>query len=100
MARMNPKREKLIEAAVKAAEASGKTYLDPKILFGQASNDDMARYSAEMLALTAIHTADELGRWSGEARISVAPIEESYPGALLSRCCRSPTATCRFSTNR
>ncbi|MBZ5760624.1 MULTISPECIES: NAD-glutamate dehydrogenase [Rhizobium] len=82
MARMNPKREKLIEAAVKAAEASGKTYLDPKILFGQASNDDMARYSAEMLALTAIHTADELGRWSGEARITVAPIEGVAPGGV------------------
>jgi len=82
VARTNPKREKLIEAAAKVASASGKSFLDPRILFGQASNDDLARYSAEMLALASIHTADELDKWSGDARVSVAPIDGVTPEGI------------------
>lgn len=56
----NPKREKQIEAARKIAAATGKAHLDPEILFGRASNDDMELYSPEMLALAAAHAAKEL----------------------------------------
>ncbi|MET0747879.1 MAG: NAD-glutamate dehydrogenase [Rhizobium sp.] len=83
MARSNPRRDKTIEAATRIAKASGAAYLDPKILFGQASNDDMARYSADMLAFSAIHTAAELSLWTGTApRISIAPVEGVAPDGI------------------
>ena len=52
-ARNNPKREKQIESARKIAAATGEAHLDPEILFGRASNDDLELYTPEMLALSA-----------------------------------------------
>jgi glutamate dehydrogenase len=79
----NPKREKQIEAARRIAKATGDAYLDPEILFGRASNDDMNRYSPEMLALTAVHTARELAEWTRDApRISIEPIEDVLPDGI------------------
>jgi glutamate dehydrogenase len=79
----NPKREKQIESARRIAEATGDAYLDPQILFGRASNDDMDRYTPEMLALSAVHTAKELSEWTGNApRISIDQIEDVTPDGV------------------
>src|ERR1700754_1856001 len=79
-ARNNPKREKQIEAARKIAAETGDAHVDPAILFGRASNDDLERYTPEMLALTAVHAASELSAWSGsKPRVSIDTIAEVEP---------------------
>ncbi|TCL73057.1 NAD-glutamate dehydrogenase [Rhizobium sp. BK251] len=79
----NPKREKQIEAARKIAAATGDGYLDPGILFSRASSDDLERYTPEMLALSAVHTASELAAWSGSApRVSIATIADVEPEGI------------------
>ncbi|MFS8047149.1 NAD-glutamate dehydrogenase [Rhizobium sp. BR 314] len=79
----NPKREKQIEAAQKIAAAAGGVYLDPEILFGRASNDDMGRYSPEMLALAAAHAAKELAAWSKTApRVSIEQVANIEPDGV------------------
>ena len=79
----NPKREKQIEAARKIAAATGETHLDPEILFGRASNDDMERYSPEMLALAAAHAAKELAAWSGTSpRVSIEQVANIEPDGV------------------
>ncbi|RAX43506.1 NAD-glutamate dehydrogenase [Rhizobium tropici] len=78
--RTNPKREKQIDTARKIAAASGKAHLDPEILFGRASNDDMERYTPEMLALAARHAARELAAWSGTSpRVSIEQVANIEP---------------------
>jgi glutamate dehydrogenase len=81
--RTNPKREKQIEAARKIAAATGETHLDPEILFGRASNDDMERYSPEMLALAAVHAARELAAWSGASpRVNIEQVANIDPDGM------------------
>ncbi|AYG67964.1 MULTISPECIES: NAD-glutamate dehydrogenase [unclassified Rhizobium] len=82
----NPKREKQIEAARKIAATAGEAHLDPEILFGRASNDDMERYTPEMLALAAAHAARELAAWSGTSpRVSIEQVANIEPdGAAVS----------------
>ncbi|QYA13610.1 NAD-glutamate dehydrogenase [Rhizobium sp. AB2/73] len=79
----NPKREKQIEAARKIAAATGKAHLDPEILFGRASNDDMELYSPEMLALAAAHAAKELAAWSGTSpRVNIEQVAGIEPDGI------------------
>ncbi|HET7414032.1 MAG TPA: NAD-glutamate dehydrogenase, partial [Pararhizobium sp.] len=86
--RSDPKRGRKM---LKVGEIAGKLckpHLDPHILFDRASDDDLARYSPEMLALTAIHAQAELDAWDhGEARITIdtmAGLEiEGEPLSLL-----------------
>ena len=59
-ARQNPKREKLIEKARKIATGDKAEHLDPLILFGRASNDDLEAYTPEMLELSTAHAARRL----------------------------------------
>ncbi|MDL2399756.1 NAD-glutamate dehydrogenase [Rhizobium mayense] len=81
--RTNPKREKQIEAARKIAAATGEAHLDPEILFGRASNDDLERYSPEMLALASVHAARELAAWSGTSpRVSIEQIANIDPDGV------------------
>jgi len=63
--RSDPKRNKTIARASEAAKALGEPLLDPHLLFDRASNDDLARYTPEMLALTAVHARKELAAWNG-----------------------------------
>lgn len=82
-ARNNPKREKQIESARKIAKATGETHLDPEILFGRASNDDLELYTPEMLALSAVHSAKELDAWNGKApRVGIDTIAGVTPGSI------------------
>ncbi len=53
----NPKRDRHIDAARAAGSRFGAETLPPEVLFGGASNDDLDRYTPEMLALTAAHAA-------------------------------------------
>ncbi len=81
--RNNPKREKQLEGAAKVAAATGDNYIDPEILFGRASSDDLERYTPEMLALSAVHSASELAAWKGEnARISIETIAHVEPNGV------------------
>jgi glutamate dehydrogenase len=82
-ARNNPKRDKLVENARKVALAAESRHLDPGLLFGHASNDDLETYTAEMLAHAAIHAAGELDAWDGEtARVTVASVEHVEPEGI------------------
>jgi glutamate dehydrogenase len=63
-ARQHPKREKQIETARKIADALDGPHLDPFILFGWASNDDLEVYTPDMLAYAARHAADRLTAWN------------------------------------
>ncbi len=79
----NPKREKQIEAARKIAAATGEAYLEPEILFGRASNDDMELYSPEMLALAAVHAGRELAAWNGTSpRVSIEQVANIEPDGV------------------
>jgi glutamate dehydrogenase len=64
--RNNPKREKQFEKARTLATASAKPFVDPSVLFGRASSDDIDHYTPEMLAESAIHTRAELSQWNGK----------------------------------
>ena len=79
--RNSPKREKQIESARKIAAATGEPYLDPEILFGRASGDDLELYTPEMLALSALHSAAELSAWNGKSpRVNIGTIADVTPG--------------------
>ncbi len=79
----NPKREKQIEAARKIAAATGEAYLEPEILFGRASNDDMELYSPEMLALAAVHAGRELAAWNGTSpRVNIEQVANIEPDGV------------------
>ncbi|MDM9624468.1 NAD-glutamate dehydrogenase [Rhizobium sp. S152] len=81
--RNNPKREKQLEGAAKVAASTGDNYIDPEILFGRASGDDLERYTPEMLAISAVHSASELAAWKGrDARINIASIAHVEPGGM------------------
>ncbi|NSL20346.1 NAD-glutamate dehydrogenase [Agrobacterium tumefaciens] len=78
--RNNPKREKQIEKARQQAIAENAPFLDPGILYGRASADDIEYYSAEMLAASAAHSFEALSRWTGDApHISIAQVEGVTP---------------------
>ena len=62
-ARTNVKREKHIEAAKAAAAALGAKTLNPDILFGRASKDDLEHYTGPMLAAS----GDGLTATAGES---------------------------------
>ncbi|MCK8781850.1 NAD-glutamate dehydrogenase [Rhizobium sp. NTR19] len=63
-ARQNPKREKQLEKARQLLAGNEGPSLDPVILFGRASDDDLENYPPEMLALAARHAGKRLQAWS------------------------------------
>ncbi|MCX8999516.1 NAD-glutamate dehydrogenase [Rhizobiaceae bacterium BDR2-2] len=64
-----------IDAARRLAQDSGEPCLDPALLYGRASSDDLDRYTAGMLAAGAVHAARELAAWrGGEPRITIGPV--------------------------
>ncbi len=78
--RSNPKRDKVLEAARQAAKSSGKPTIDPILLYGRASADDIEAYNAEMLAAGSAHAAAEIAAWDGkDARVTVAQIDAITP---------------------
>ncbi|MDS7598186.1 NAD-glutamate dehydrogenase [Agrobacterium tumefaciens] len=78
--RNNPKREKHIEKARQLATAEKTPFLDPGILYGRASPDDIENYSAEMLATSAAHTFEALSRWKGDKpHIGISAVEGVTP---------------------
>ncbi|MBW6424516.1 NAD-glutamate dehydrogenase [Rhizobium sp. XQZ8] len=83
VARQNPKREQQIDDARKiAAEGTG-PHLDPEILFGRASNDDLEIYTPDMLALSAKHAAERLQAWTRiRADITVEPVPGIEPDGV------------------
>ncbi|HUH49418.1 MAG TPA: NAD-glutamate dehydrogenase, partial [Mycoplana sp.] len=87
--RSNTRREKQIDAVAAAAAKRGEKFIDPSILFGRASNDDLDIYSDEMLAATAAHAHAEIFAWDGcEPRVTVtndaAVAPQGTPISILS----------------
>jgi glutamate dehydrogenase len=81
--RQNPKREKQIENARKVAAQDKGPFLDPLILFGRASNDDLTNYTPEMLAVSARHAAERLNAWTRvRADITVMPVAGVEPNGV------------------
>ncbi|RWX74552.1 NAD-glutamate dehydrogenase [Neorhizobium lilium] len=63
-ARQHPKREKQIDKARKLAAGLDGPPLDPFILFGWASGDDLENYTPDMLARAARHAGGRLKAWT------------------------------------
>jgi glutamate dehydrogenase len=76
-ARQHPKREKQIDKARQIALGMDGPHLDPLILFGRASTDDLEVYTPDMLAHSARHAAGRLQEWS---RIRADITVQSLPG--------------------
>ncbi|MCJ8519847.1 glutamate dehydrogenase [Pseudorhizobium tarimense] len=80
MARQNPKRDKQIENARKVAAQSLKPFLDPSVLFGRASSDDLENYTPEMLASAATHARRCLDEWTRiRSSVTLEPVEGVEP---------------------
>ncbi len=83
VARQNPKREQQIDDARKIAAKGTGPHLDPEILFGRASNDDLEIYTPDMLALSAKHAAERLQAWTRiRADITVEPVPGIEPDGV------------------
>ncbi|MGF0539789.1 NAD-glutamate dehydrogenase [Agrobacterium sp. ES01] len=77
------KRDNLHESARQIATAIGEPFLDPSTLFERASNDDMERYTPEMLAFSALRAAQDLASWDGNApQINIASITGVEPDGV------------------
>ena len=80
MSRQNPKRDKQIETATKAATEGGQAFLDPAILFGRASTDDLEHYTPQMLADLAVHAAQCLKNWNRvRPSVTLQPVKDVEP---------------------
>ncbi|NTJ43409.1 NAD-glutamate dehydrogenase [Agrobacterium larrymoorei] len=78
--RNNPKRDKQLEKAKKLASQTGKPHIDPAILFGRASGDDIEYYTPEMLSALSQYTVNELSGWKRDIPyISVSQIDGVSP---------------------
>ncbi|MEN9895280.1 MAG: hypothetical protein RIR97_1132, partial [Pseudomonadota bacterium] len=76
----NPKRDRQLTHAKEVADVIGDDVIDPAILFGRANSDDLDLYTAEMLALSAIHAAAEISAWNGtQPRVTIAELEHVEP---------------------
>ena len=57
------KRDELLEKAAETARSLGGEFLAPAVIFGRASNDDIDRYDASMLARSAARAAGDIAGW-------------------------------------
>ncbi len=79
----SPKRSKQMDGARSFASKVGKDFLDPAILFGRASDDDLAAYTPEMLGIAAAHSATRLKNWNRlRADITVTQIPGVEPAGI------------------
>ncbi|MHA7971128.1 NAD-glutamate dehydrogenase [Rhizobium sp. CAU 1783] len=83
VANRKPRREQQFESARRIAVANGEAFIDPGILFGRASNDDLDLYTPEMLAFSAVRAAQDLAAWDGEQPcITIEPIADVTPDGV------------------
>ncbi|KAJ0335451.1 hypothetical protein COL154_014415, partial [Colletotrichum chrysophilum] len=87
--RNDPKRNKVVAKVVEATRKLDDPSLDPHILFDRASNDELERYTPEMLALSAVHAKQELTAWDHRTpRITIRDHEgieiDGAPVSILS----------------
>ena len=79
----SPKRSKQMDGARSFASKAGNDFLDPAILFGRASDDDLSIYSPEMLGIAAGHAANRLKTWDRiRADITVTQIPGVEPAGI------------------
>jgi glutamate dehydrogenase len=79
-ARSNPKRDKVLEAARQAAATQSEPAIDPILLYGRASVDDLEAYDVDMLVAGSVHAAAEIGAWNGtSARVTISEVTGIQP---------------------
>jgi glutamate dehydrogenase len=79
----SPKRNKQMESARHAAGRTGKDFLDPAILFGRASDDDLGAYTPEMLGIAAAHAGSRLKAWNRvRADITITQVPGVEPNGV------------------
>ncbi|AYD03085.1 NAD-glutamate dehydrogenase [Neorhizobium sp. NCHU2750] len=79
----SPKRSRQMEEARSFADRIDADALDPSILFGRASDDDLAAYTPEMLGIAAAHAGSRLRDWSRlRADISLVQVPGVEPGGM------------------
>ncbi|WP_159952789.1 NAD-glutamate dehydrogenase [Rhizobium sp. 18065] len=77
------KREQQLRGAGQIAEALGEAFVTPAMLFGRASNDDLDRYTPEMLAFSAVRAAADLSAWDRKKpHVSITPVTEVNPEGI------------------
>ncbi len=77
------------ELTQKRLEELGKPFIDPDILFGRASSDDLDLYTQDMLAFSAQRAAEDVAGWNGhDPNITIRPVpgveHSGIPTSVLS----------------
>ncbi|MGC4409116.1 NAD-glutamate dehydrogenase [Rhizobium rosettiformans] len=77
------KRDELLENAEQMARETGDAHVSLKVIFGRASNDDLDRYDASMLARSASRAANDIAAWDRTTpHISIDTIEGVSPNGI------------------
>ncbi len=77
------KRDELLENAEQLAREQGGGHVSPKVIFGRASNDDLDRYDASMLARSVSRAASDIAGWDRTTpHISIDTIEGVSPHGI------------------
>lgn len=64
------------------SKQAGKT-INPSLIFGRASNDDLGRYSAEGLARASIRAAQDIATWDRQSpHVAISTVEGVAPNAV------------------
>jgi glutamate dehydrogenase len=61
------KRDELLAGAEETARGLGEKFIAPSVIFGRASNDDIDRYDASMLARSAARAASDIAGWDRQS---------------------------------
>ncbi len=61
------KRDELLAGAEETARGFGEKFIAPSVIFGRASNDDIDRYDASMLARSAARAASDIAGWDRQS---------------------------------
>ncbi|MCZ8178646.1 MAG: NAD-glutamate dehydrogenase [Rhizobium sp.] len=77
------KRDQLLESAEEQAKKQGEAFVSPAAVFGRASNDDLDRYDAAMLARSAARAASDIAGWDREIpHIRIETIKSVSPDGV------------------
>lgn len=77
------KRDELLENAGRKAGEQGGAFVSPAIIFGRASNDDLDRYDATMLARSAARAAADIAAWDRQTpHIRIETLEGVSPNGI------------------
>ncbi|KPF42952.1 NAD-glutamate dehydrogenase [Rhizobium sp. AAP43] len=76
-------RVELFRSAAEHAKTLSAGFIAPSAIFGRASNDDLARYTPEMLAKASVHAATHLAAWDRQSpRIVIETLAGVAPDGI------------------